>query len=157
METGNPLKKEFTKMIKKMIQQLRKRICTEQEVYKKILTKKYIKNNQNKKIQKPKMKNTLKEINSRINESMSKRISEWEDRAMEITVMIENKENMKRGRFKRLLEHQTYQHSHIGMLEGEEGKKGPENLFEKIRHENFPNIIKKTVTQVQEVQSLIQD
>ena len=39
-----------------------------------------------------------------------------------------------------------------GFPEGEEGEKGPEKIFEEIITENFPNMGKETVTQVQEVQ-----
>ena len=35
----------------------------------------------------------------------------------------------------------------IGISEGEEGK---ENLFEKVMMENFPNLMKEKVTQIQE-------
>ena len=38
----------------------------------------------------------------------------------------------------------------IGVPEGEEREKGPENLFEKIVVENFPNLGKETDIQVQE-------
>ena len=45
----------------------------------------------------------------------------------------------------------------IGAAEGEERKKEPEKIFEEIIPETFPNMGKKTVTQVQEAQSPIQD
>ena len=38
-----------------------------------------------------------------------------------------------------------------------EREKGPEKIFEEIIPENFPNMGKEAVTQVQEVQSSIQD
>ena len=38
------------------------------------------------------------------------------------------------------------------MPEGEERKEGPEKIFEEIIAENFPNMGKETVTQVQEAQ-----
>ena len=37
----------------------------------------------------------------------------------------------------------------IGISEGEEGK---ENLFEKVMMENFPNLMREKVTQIQETQ-----
>jgi len=40
----------------------------------------------------------------------------------------------------------------IGVPEGEETEKGPEKIFEKIIAENFPNMGKEIVNQVQEVQ-----
>ena len=41
----------------------------------------------------------------------------------------------------------------IGVPEGEEQEKGPEKVFEEIIAENFPNMGKKIVNQVQEAQS----
>ena len=40
----------------------------------------------------------------------------------------------------------------IGIPEGEEREKEPEKIFEQIIAENFPNMGKETVTQVQEAQ-----
>ena len=45
----------------------------------------------------------------------------------------------------------------IWVPEGEEKEKGPENIFEDIIAEKFPNLWKETVTQVQEAQSPIQN
>ena len=42
----------------------------------------------------------------------------------------------------------------IGVPEGEEREKGPEKIFEEIIAENFPNMGKEIVNQVQESQSL---
>ena len=41
----------------------------------------------------------------------------------------------------------------IGIPEGEEEEQGIENLFEKVMMENFPNLRREKVTQVQETQS----
>ena len=38
----------------------------------------------------------------------------------------------------------------IGIPEGEEEKQGIENLFEKVMMENFPNLVREKVTQIQE-------
>ena len=48
-------------------------------------------------------------------------------------------------------------HQTIGVPEEEEKKKGYENVFEEIIVENFPNMEKEAVSQVQEAQSPIQD
>ena len=40
----------------------------------------------------------------------------------------------------------------IGIPEGEEEEQGIENLFEKVMTENFPNLMREKVTQVQEAQ-----
>ena len=45
----------------------------------------------------------------------------------------------------------------IGVLEEEEKKKGYEKIFEEIILENFPNMEKEIVNQVQEEQSPIED
>ena len=45
----------------------------------------------------------------------------------------------------------------IGVPEEEEKKKGTEKIFEKIIVENFPNMGKEIVNEVQEAQSPIQD
>ena len=42
----------------------------------------------------------------------------------------------------------------IGVPEGEEREKGPEKIFEEITAENFPNIGKETLIQVQEAQQV---
>ena len=40
----------------------------------------------------------------------------------------------------------------MGIPEGEESEQVMENLFEEIMTENFPNLVKEKVTQVQEAQ-----
>ena len=40
----------------------------------------------------------------------------------------------------------------IGIPEGEEEEQGRENLFEKVMMENFPNLRREKVTQIQETQ-----
>ena len=41
----------------------------------------------------------------------------------------------------------------IGIPEGEEAEQGIENLFEKVMMENFPNLMREKLTQIQETQS----
>ena len=80
---------------------------------------------------------------------------------MEITTIEQNKEKrMKRieGNLRHLwnnIKHNNIQI--IGVPEEEEKKKGTEKIFEEIIVENFPNMGKEIVNQVQEVQSPIQD
>ena len=38
----------------------------------------------------------------------------------------------------------------VGIPEGEEEEQGKENLFEKVMMENFPNLMREKITQVQE-------
>ena len=40
----------------------------------------------------------------------------------------------------------------IGIPEGQEEEQGTENLFEKVMMENFPNLMREKVTQIQETQ-----
>ena len=40
----------------------------------------------------------------------------------------------------------------IGIPKGEEEEQGIENLFEKVMMENFPNLMRAKVTQIQETQ-----
>ena len=40
----------------------------------------------------------------------------------------------------------------IGILEGEEEEQGIENLFGKVMIENFPNLMREKLTQIQETQ-----
>ena len=40
----------------------------------------------------------------------------------------------------------------IGISEGEEEEQGIENLFEKVRMEKLPNLMREKVTQIQETQ-----
>ena len=40
----------------------------------------------------------------------------------------------------------------IGKPEGEEEDQGIENLFEKVMMENFPNLMREKITQIQETQ-----
>ena len=42
----------------------------------------------------------------------------------------------------------------IGIPEGEEEEQGRENLFEKVMMENFPNLMREKVTQIQETQTV---
>ena len=50
-----------------------------------------------------------------------------------------------------------FSHSNIhvtGIPGGEEEEQGIENLFERVMMENFPNLMREKVTQVQEVQKV---
>ena len=45
----------------------------------------------------------------------------------------------------------------IGIPEGEEEEQGIENLFQKVMMENFPNLMREKVKQIQEKQSSNQE
>ena len=104
------------------------------------------------------MKNTLEGINSRITEA-EERISELEDKMVEIIAKEQNTEK----RMKRIEDNlrdlwDNSKHTNIqiiGVPEGEEKKKGSEKIFEEIIVENFPNMGKEIVNQVQEAQRIL--
>ena len=107
------------------------------------------------------MKNTLEGINIRITEA-EERISDLEDKIVEITTTEQNKER----RMKRIEDSLRDLWDNIkctsiriiGVPEEEEKKKGSEKIFEEIIVENFPNMGKERVNQVQKsTESPIQD
>ena len=106
------------------------------------------------------IKNTLEAINSRISEA-KERISQLEDKMLEITSVEQNKvKRMKRTEdsLRDLWDHIKCTNIRIiGVLEEEEKKKGYEKIFEEIIVENFCNMEKEIVNQVQEAQSPIRD
>ena len=87
-------------------------------------------------------------MNSRISEA-AKRISELEDKIVDITFEEHNKvEKMKRTEdsLRDLWENVKCTNIQtIGVTEEEEKKKGYEKVFEKIIVENFPNMEKKII------------
>ena len=98
------------------------------------------------------MKNTLEGINNRITEA-EERISELEDKMMEITAEEQNKEKRMKiieDNLRDLWDNTKRTNIWImGVPEEEEKKKGSEKIFEEIIVENFPNMGKEIVTQVQ--------
>ena len=163
MEIGNVPEKEFRIMIVKMSQDLRKRmeanIKKMQEMFNKDLEE--LKNKQtemNNTI--TEMKTTLEGINSRITEA-EEQISDVKDRMVEFTAAEQNKEKRMKSNedsLRDLWDNIKPNNIHIIQVpEGEEREKGPEKIFEEIIVENFPNMGKERATQVQEVQSPIQD
>ena len=94
-------------------------------------------------------------MKSRITEA-EERISDLEDKTVEITTAEQNKEK----RMKRIEDSlrdlwDNIKHTNIriiGVPEEEEKKKGTEKIFEQIIVENFPNMGKEIVNQVQEAQ-----
>jgi len=95
------------------------------------------------------IKNTLEGINSRISEA-EEWMSELEDKMMEITYEEQNKT---KDSLRDLWDNIKCTNIWIiGVPEEEEKKKGYEKIFEEVVVENFPNLEKKIVNQVQEVQ-----
>ena len=101
------------------------------------------------------IKTSLEGINSRITEA-EERISDPEDKRVEITTKEKNKEK----RMKRIQDNLRDRWDNIkctniriiGVPEEEERKKGTEKIFEEIIVENFPNMGKEIVNQVKEAQ-----
>ena len=78
---------------------------------------------------------------------------------MEITTTEQNKEKRMKRIEDSLRDHWDIKHTNIqiiGVPEEEDTKKGTEKIFEEIIVENFPNMEKEIVNQVQEMQSPIQ-
>ena len=101
------------------------------------------------------IKNTLEGINSRISEA-DERISELEDKMVEITSEEQNKvKRMKRAEdsLRDLWDHIKHTNVRIiGVPEEEGKKKAYEKNFQETIVENFPNMEKEIVNQVQEAQ-----
>ena len=99
------------------------------------------------------IKNTLEGINSRISEA-EEQISELEDKMVEITSEEPNKvKRMKRTEdtLRDLLGNIKRNNIQIiGVPEEEKKKKGYEKMFEEMIVEDFPNMEKEIVHQVQE-------
>ena len=153
-DIGSLAEKEFRVMTVKMIQILGNRMEKIQETFNKGLeelkSKQTMMNNTI-----HETKNSLEGINSRITEA-EERISDLEDKRVEITTAEQNKEK----RWKRIEESLRDLWDNIkctnirviGVPEEEEKKKGTEKIFEEIIVENFPNMGKEIVNQVQEAQ-----
>ena len=97
---------------------------------------------------------TLEGINNRITEA-KERISELEDKMVKITAEEQNKEKrMKRieDSLRDLWGNIKCTNIRIIRVPEEEKKKGTEKIFEEIIIENFPNMGKEIVNQVQEAQ-----
>ena len=141
-------------MVGKMIQNLRNRMEKIQETFNKDLeelkSKQTVMNNTINET-----KSTLEGLNNRIMKA-EEQISDLEDKMIEITAREQNKEK----RMKKIEDSlrdlwNNIKHSNIqirGLPEEEEKKKVSEKIFEEIIVKNIPNMGKKIVDQVQEVQ-----
>ena len=102
------------------------------------------------------IKNTLEGINSRISEA--EQISTVEDKVVEITSEEQNKVKRRKrteDSLRDLWDHIKCTNIWIiGVPEEEEKKKWCEKIFEEIIVENFPNLEKEIVKQVQEAQGV---
>jgi len=150
VEIGKQPEKEFRIMIVKMIKNLENRMEEMQESINKDLEKEqtYWDNRITE------IKNTLEGINNRISEA-EEWISELEDRTVETTTEEPNKvKRMKRmdDSLRDLWNNIKHTNIQIIGIPEEEKKIGYEKIFEEIIAENFPNMEKEIVNQVQEAQ-----
>ena len=153
-ETGSLPEKRFRVMIVQMIKNLENRMEKIQETFNKDLeelkSKQTMMNNTINEI-----KNSLEGINSRITEA-GEWISDLEDKIVEITTSEQNKEKRMKiieDSLRDIWENIKHINNRIiGVQKEEEKKKGTEKIFEEIRVENFPNMGKEIVNQVQEAQ-----
>ena len=153
-EIGSLPEREFRVMTVKIIQNLGKRMEKIKETFNRDLeelkSKYTMMNNTINEI-----KNTLEGINSKITEAEEWR-SDLEDKIVEITTAEQNKEK----RMKRIEDslRDFWDNSKctniriIGVPEEEARKKGTEKIFEDIIVENFANMGKEIVNQLQGVQ-----
>ena len=95
--------------------------------------------------------NTLEGINSRITEA-KEWISDLENRMAEITASEQNIENNEDS-LRDLWDNIKHTNIYIRWIPEEDKDKGPEKIFEEIIAENFPNMGKEVINQVQEAQS----
>ena len=108
------------------------------------------------------MKNTISELNNAV-EGMKSRLDEAEDRISELEDKVEKNTQKEQEKEKRLRKNEEAIREMqdnmkrnniriIGIPEVEEEEQVIENLFEKVMTENFPNLRREKVTQIQETQ-----
>ena len=96
-------------------------------------------------------------MKSRLDEAED-RISELEDKVEKTTQKEQEKEKRLRNNEEVLKELQNNIKRNniciIGIPDGEEEEQGIEKLFEKVMMENFPNLMREKVIQIQETQTV---
>ena len=110
------------------------------------------------------MKNRVSELKNTV-EGMKSRLDEAEDQINELEDKVEKNTQKEQEKEKRLRKNEEEEGLRemqdnmkcnnvriIGIPEGEEEEQGIENLFEKVMMENFPNLGREKVTQIQETQ-----
>ena len=109
------------------------------------------------------MKNTISELKN-TGEGIKNRLEEAEDQISNLEDKVEKNNQNGQEKEKRLRKNEEglremrdnmkWNNIHIiGIPEGEEEEQGIENLFEKVIMEDFPNLMREKVTQIQESQS----
>ena len=108
------------------------------------------------------MKNTISELKNTV-EGMKSRLDEAEDQISKLETKQKKNTQKKQEKEKRLRKNEEglwemqdnmkCDNIHIIVIQNrEEDKQGIENLFEKVMMENFPNLRRQKVTQIQETQ-----
>ena len=108
------------------------------------------------------MKNSISELKN-IVEGIEIKLHEVEDQISELKNEVEKNSQKEQEMEKRLKKKEeglrelqdNMKHNNIciiGIPEGKKGEQGIENLFEKVMMENFPNLMREKVTQIQETQ-----
>ena len=108
------------------------------------------------------MRNTISELKNRV-KGIKSRLDEGEDWVSELEDKVEKNTPKEQEKEKRLRKNEAGSREMqdnmkrkniriIGIPEGEEEEQGLENLFEKVMMENFPNLMREKVTQIQETQ-----
>ena len=150
--------KDFRLLMLKMMQDIGNKLEAKMDNLQETLSKEI----QDIKLKQEEMQNTITEIknsleaaNSRIQEA-EERISEVEDRLVEITDAEQKREKRLKTNeesLRELWDNIKCTNIHIiGVPEGEEREKGTEKIFQEIIAENFPNMGKEPLTQIQEAQ-----
>ena len=113
------------------------------------------------------MQNTISELKNTV-EGIKSRLDEAEDRITELEDKVEKNIQNEQEKEKRLRKNEeglremqdNMKCNNIciipegGIPEGEEEEQGIENVFEKVMMENFPNLMREKVTQIQETQGV---
>ena len=106
------------------------------------------------------MKNTISELKNTV-EGIKSRLDEAEDRISELEDKVEKNTQKEQEKAKRLRKNEdglremqdNMKRNTIRIIgTPEEEEQGIDNLFEKVMMENFPNLRREKVTQIQETQ-----
>ena len=109
------------------------------------------------------MKNTISELKNTV-KGFKSTLDEAEDRNSELEEKVEKDTQKEQEKEKRLRKNEeglrkmqdNMKSNNIrikGIPEGEDEEQGIENLFQKVMMENFPNLTREKITQIQETQS----
>ena len=109
------------------------------------------------------MKNTVSELRNTV-EGMKSRVHEAGDKISKLGGNVGKNTQNEKEKEKRLRKNEEglremqdnikYSNIHIIGIPEEEEEQGIENLFEKVMMENFPNVMREKVTQIQETQTV---